>query len=204
MFHPAHDPHPDLKLVRAVLDGSPEATERFLLHMHALPRIAFSLNSRNGSILNDFELEDVVQNCLSSLWHQLARYEGRGPLDAWVLGICRNELRRASRTKTSIERQVVEPLLGALESYPAEQADPCVDFDETELLHQAMARLPAGRARLIRMKHYESMTLGQIASKLGLSLGTVKADYFKGLKQLRAMLAEPFDQAGPQAQESAS
>ena len=200
MFQPARDHHPDFDLVREVLEGRSDATERFLSRMHALPSIAYSLNSRNGSILNDSELEDVVQNCLSSLWSQLAKYEGRGPLDAWVLGICRNKLRVAARQKSNVDRQVVEPLLGALEAYPDVQADQQVDFDESELLHQAMARLPAGRARLIRMKHYESMTLQQIASQLELSLGSVKADYFRGLKQLRAMLARSFGEAGPPTQ----
>ncbi len=184
--------HPDWDLVCAVLRGDSASYDRFLTKMQTLPAIAYAMNSRRGGVLSDHELQDAVQDCLTALWNQLSSYEGRGSLQAWMVGICRNELSHARAAKLAQANRTVEPLLGALEARADERSPHRLDFDEAELLHQALARLPRLRSELIRLKHYESMSLPEIATKLKMSLSKVKSQYFRGLKQLEAELAKPF------------
>jgi RNA polymerase sigma-70 factor (ECF subfamily) len=188
--HPADD-QSDLRLVTAVLAGDEQAIERFLARMQSLPSIAYSLNLRSGSLLNDSELEDVVQSCLATLLRRLSSFEGRSSLESWMLGICSNQLRAAVRKKRTLPQSLVDPLVEALEAQAGAGDGVTVDFDEHELLHAALAKLPVGRARVVRLKHFEFKTLSEIAKELGMSLNAVKANYFRGLRQLRSLLAEP-------------
>jgi RNA polymerase sigma factor (sigma-70 family) len=54
----------------------------------------------------------------------------------------------------------------------------------------ALARLPYGRRACLLLRFYADLTEAQTADVLGISVGTVKSQSARGLRQLEAALAD--------------
>ena len=57
--------------------------------------------------------------------------------------------------------------------------------DRRALVEQALQKLPAAQRVPLVLHHFEELTYGEIAAKLGVSLGKVKTDIFRGREALR-------------------
>ena len=65
-----------------------------------------------------------------------------------------------------------------------------LDEEMLQALRRAYDEIPAGRQReVVRMRYIDGKSLEQIATALGLRVGTVKAHLFRGTTRLREMLA---------------
>jgi RNA polymerase sigma-70 factor (ECF subfamily) len=71
--------------------------------------------------------------------------------------------------------------------------------DEKRLIEQALRQLPAAQRVPLTLYHLESMKYEEIAARLGVSLGKVKTDIFRGREALRKKL-EPLLGAGRRQQ----
>ena len=60
--------------------------------------------------------------------------------------------------------------------------------DRRALVEQALQKLPAAQRVPLVLFHFEELTYEEIATKLGVSLGKVKTDIFRGREQLRRKL----------------
>jgi RNA polymerase sigma-70 factor (ECF subfamily) len=58
------------------------------------------------------------------------------------------------------------------------------------IVREALDKLSAAHAGVLRLAQEEGLTQSQIAERLGLPLGTVKTRMFHGMRALRAELAE--------------
>ena len=59
---------------------------------------------------------------------------------------------------------------------------------ETWEVRQAVAELPDDEREVVRLQHFEGMTHGQIADRLGVAVGTVKSRSFRAHRRLAAAL----------------
>lgn len=83
--------------------------------------------------------------------------------------------------------------------FPAEDgpsADP-VQTERRELVEQALQSLPAAQRVPLVLFHLGGMQYDEIAAKLGVSLGKVKTDIFRGREALRRKLERKLGPAAP-------
>ena len=144
-------------------------------------------------ILGDsHEAEDVVQEACVRLWERAPQYDsslGR-PL-SWAITIVRH---RAIDRLRARQRQIaaVRPAgeSDELPEAPADLAAPtAMDLADTvTLIRQTMLSLPEAQQATLRMAFFEGLTHLEIAERLGVPLGTVKARIRRGLMALRDTL----------------
>jgi RNA polymerase sigma factor (sigma-70 family) len=130
------------------------------------------------------EAEDVLQRVFYEVWKNRDRYDPARSLEAWVLGIARkraiDQLRRRHATVVPIEE--LRDLAGDDGRELAER------YARASEVRGAMARLPAEQREVLTLAYFGDLTQTEIADRLGVPLGTVKARAFRGLRRLAGIL----------------
>jgi RNA polymerase sigma-70 factor (ECF subfamily) len=138
--------------------------------------------------LGDPELaEEVVQDAFTNVWRHADRFDpARASFRTWLYALTRNRIvdlrRRASarpRLAESGESEEVAELDESLEHAALRWQ-----------VGAALARLSPEHREVIRLAHFESLTLREVAEALGLPLGTVKSRCYYALRHLRLALDE--------------
>ncbi|HEY2335668.1 MAG TPA: sigma-70 family RNA polymerase sigma factor [Solirubrobacterales bacterium] len=137
--------------------------------------------------------EDVVQEAFISIWRSGARYDvGRGSVRAWMLGIVRNRAIDFLRSKAGRAPKLDFDDDAVLEHRPA------AELTDAEALRREAARevrgvldeLPGDQSKVIQLAYFGGFSHSEIASMLGVPLGTVKGRMRLGLEKIRGQLAE--------------
>ncbi|NCT97563.1 MAG: sigma-70 family RNA polymerase sigma factor [Comamonadaceae bacterium] len=182
----APDPSEDwpAQLRRIAEHRDPQAFAR--LFQHFAPRVKSYL-MRTGS--SDDAAEDLAQEALAMVWRKAALFDpAQAAVSTWVFTIARHLRVDASR------RQRLD-LAG----------DECFEFDQlpadgpglaeqtdaqrlAQRVREALERLPAEQAQVLRLSYYEDEPHARIATELGLPLGTVKSRIRLAVAQLRKLL----------------
>lgn len=135
------------------------------------PRVKASLMKAG---LDSATADDVLQDAMISVWTKAGLFDpARGGVFSWVFTIARNaRIDRARRAK---------PLapLDLMDWEPADEADTSeeqmVKASETEILRQALLTIAPEQKEIIELAFVQELTQAEIASRLGLPLGTVKS-----------------------------
>jgi RNA polymerase sigma-70 factor (ECF subfamily) len=126
------------------------------------------------------EAEDVMQRVFFELWRSRDRFDPDRSLEAWVFAIARkraiDHLRRPHHVTVPIE--LVHDLADA---DGREATDSLVWAWE---VRRCLDRLPAEQREVLELAYFGGRTQVEIADKLGLPLGTVKARMFRGLRRM--------------------
>jgi RNA polymerase sigma-70 factor, ECF subfamily len=156
---------------------------RTLYRRYAGELYGFALNS-----LNDRGLaEEVVQDAFTSVWRHADRFDPEiGSFRTWLYGLARNRIvdmrRRASVRPAVADSEAVE-----------ERGEVDRSLDDAMLRWQiasALTRLSPEHREVIRMAHFQALSMREIAEALGLPLGTVKSRSYYALRHLRLVLDE--------------
>src|SRR5580698_7794795 len=141
---------------------------------------------------NRADAEDLVQAALAKTYLAWGKINDRAALDAYV--------RRAMvNTHISWWRR------RKLEEFPTDElpdqavADHAGESDMAEVVRRALDRLPQRMRAAVMLRYFEDMTEPEIATALGVSLGTVKSTVSRAVAKLRideelgdALLSDPF------------
>lgn len=173
----------DLELAQGVLRGDEAAQQLFGDRLTCVDRILSSRNARVGRQLDRHELEDLAQEVRATVWRKLADYRPIAALSSWIYGICEFQLRNAVRRKR--RRPEIAALDAAPEAVAREDVAQPAFYGR---VHAGLDRLDPLDQRIVRMKHFDSLTLDQIATALDLKLNTLKSRYFRALKRMRETL----------------
>ncbi|MCP3919743.1 MAG: sigma-70 family RNA polymerase sigma factor [bacterium] len=185
--------HGDLELVQSARGGCPRAIERLMLRLRCVRATLVARNAKLGAPLDAAELEDVIQDTLIAVWGKLERFEGYGTLEAWTYRFSVLELRsrlgarRARHGARHVRLEDVEERAAAVSDAPGD--------DEVARVYAGLARLGRGERRVIELKLLEDLTFEEIATRLGRSPNTLKAQYYRGLRKLRTLLPQVLPQA---------
>jgi RNA polymerase sigma-70 factor (ECF subfamily) len=167
-----------LTLRRSLAAGEPAALERCFLQLGPLLR-----NYLRRYVPND-EVEDITQIVFLEMWRFQRRYDPRRSLEGWMLGIARkraiDHLRARPRTPVPVEQM----------------REPCIEDDhdaDTRLgwsleVRRALAALPQPQREAIALAYFADLTQRQIADRLKVPIGTVKARMARGMHRLAALL----------------
>jgi RNA polymerase sigma-70 factor (ECF subfamily) len=139
-----------------------EFAERYLPGLYR-----FALRRLDG----DRELtRDLVQSTVCHVIQKLDGYRGEAPLFTWLCACCRNEIgmhfRRRGRRPHEVELDEVELRGGLPASAAAGPQERLLRFEESELVHVALDRLPPSYARAVEWRYLEGAAVDEIARRL--------------------------------------
>ena len=136
--------------------------------------------------VNDHQdANDMAQEVFVKAYRALGRFRGDSSFSTWLYRITVNTCLnfRASRRPPAVELPDALPdrAPGALESLERDE--------RSRLVREAVSRLPEKQRATLILKVYHELTHEEVATILGSSVGTVKANLFHALGNLRKMLA---------------
>jgi RNA polymerase sigma factor (sigma-70 family) len=130
------------------------------------------------------EAEDVLQRVFYEVWRNRDRYDPARSLEAWVLGIARKRaidlLRR--RHANVVPMEELREIAGDDGRELAER------YARAQEVRGALERLPVEQREVLTLAYFGDLTQTEIADRLSLPLGTVKARTFRGLRRLADIL----------------
>src|SRR3954451_15122781 len=135
------------------------------------------------------DAEDVTQQTFVSAWTGRAGYSAaRGPLPAWLVGICRHKIAdtwaRLDRQRPIAEGGAGEgPGPAAAFEAPAPPAAVDAVVADRVLLLGELAQIGQPQRGIIELAFFEDLTHAQIAARTGLPLGTVKSHIRRTLER---------------------
>jgi RNA polymerase sigma-70 factor (ECF subfamily) len=130
------------------------------------------------------DVDDVVQVVFLELWRTRVRYDPARSLEAWALSIAR---RRAIDHLRARPRPAAP--LGELAEPPGEDGrDLAARLADAAEIRGALGALPAAQREAIEMAYYGDLSQREIAERLSVPIGTIKARTARGLHAVRQML----------------
>jgi RNA polymerase sigma-70 factor (ECF subfamily) len=133
------------------------------------------------------QAEELVQEVFTRVWRHSDSFDPqKASFRTWLYGIARNAIIDLKR------RQSVRPALAA---HPESEEKGAVDdsFERALLRWQvgaALERLTPEHRQVIRLAHFQGLTLREISERTGIPLGTIKSRTSYALRGLRLALEE--------------
>lgn len=137
------------------------------------------------------EARDLVQETFAKSLKALSSFREGTNLRAWMFRILRNTF-LTSRTGLERRNTVQESDLGFAESVVSNETPELalVRRADTELVRQAIARLPAGFQEVLVLADVEELKYQEIADALDIPIGTVMSRLARARKLLRQQIVE--------------
>ncbi|GAA5141832.1 RNA polymerase sigma factor [Pseudonocardia adelaidensis] len=143
------------------------------------------------------DAEDVAADAFLRAYRALRRFDAARirvlRLRPWLLTILRNTARNAVRDagRRPGPALVSEPVDGVAAGPSVEEQ---VEADHAQRAWgELLARLPETQRTAVVLRHVEDLQTGEVAEVLGCPEGTAKSHISRGLKKLRALLADDAD-----------
>ncbi len=176
----------DADTIRHILNGD---TNAFHIIEKKYRRLITSLIRK--MIHNDQDVADLVQEAFIKAYTGLNSYQPELPFSAWLYRIASNnciDFLRKRRVHTISLDQPISTEEGDMTIEVPDSsflADSHIHAAERKIiLQQALNNLPEKYLRVMKMRHEEELEYQDIADKLGLPLGTVKALLFRARKRM--------------------
>jgi RNA polymerase sigma factor (sigma-70 family) len=146
--------------------------------------------ARGQGVPSDF-VDDVVQETLLTIHQARHTYDPSRSFTAWLRTIAQRRaidgLRRGGRTR---KREIHAPL--AYESQSDPNGDPeeaAIQIDHTEALNFAVGKLSTRQREAVEHLALRGQSLAQAATATGKSAGSLRVNWHRALKTLRAQLS---------------
>lgn len=135
-------------------------------------------------ILRDADrADDAVQAALISAWRQLRTLRDPDAFEPWLHRILTHECYAEARRRTRMRAEVrVLHMGGDLESHEI------VAINDRDELERAFRRLTLEQRAVLVFHHYVGLSLPDVATQLGIPLGTAKSRLHHATAALRASL----------------
>jgi RNA polymerase sigma-70 factor, ECF subfamily len=169
----------DGELVAMTLGGHSDA---FALLVERYDRAVYHLAYRT---LHDVEeARDVAQEAFFKAYRSLRTFKPGSKFSTWIFAItyhaCCDRLNRRKRYSSDELPERADPGPG-----PESQA---IALDQARRLRAAIEQLPEKYRTVITLYHLQGKQYDEIATVLGIPMGTVKTHLFRAKEQLRKLL----------------
>jgi RNA polymerase sigma-70 factor (ECF subfamily) len=133
--------------------------------------------------------EELVQETFLRAWRAADRFDERlGSLRTWLFGILRNLAIDHARA------EAIRPLRAADPAAASTVGETSSDEIDRVLLawqvEEALSRVSTDHRRVLIDVHLRSRSIAEVATELGVPVGTVKSRVYYGLRALRVALEE--------------
>jgi len=169
----------DIEDVRACQRGDREAFDRLAeRYQRAVYRLCYRYVNRHE------DASDLTQETLLKAYRAIDRFRGDASFSTWIYRIAVNSCLNFRSARRPEPRALSESLTDA-----SPGADANIEReDEASRVRAAVARLPERQRATLILKVYQELTHEEVAGILGTSVGTVKANLFHALRNLRKLL----------------
>jgi RNA polymerase sigma-70 factor, ECF subfamily len=173
----------DAQLMERLQDDATGEALRTLYRSYGGELLGFALNALGERGV----AEEIVQEVFTRAWRHADRYDPeRGSVRTWLYQIARHaiiDMRRRASARSSLAPG--EPLLDATSGR---------DSIEQAMLGwqvaSALERLTPEHRQMIRLAHFQGMSVREISERCELPIGTVKSRTWYALRSLRLVLEE--------------
>ena len=176
-----HPREAERQAIEACRRGEREAFDRLVVRYQ---RDVYRLCYRY--VNNHDDANDLAQEAFLKAWRAIARFRGESAFSTWLYRIAVNaclNFRALRRPPTQdLPEALADPLPGA--------AARMEKGDEARRVRAAVSRLPDRQRATLILKIYHELTHEEVAAILGSTVGTVKANLFHALGNLRRLMAE--------------
>jgi RNA polymerase sigma-70 factor (ECF subfamily) len=167
--------------VAACQRGEREAFDQLvILYQRKIYRLCFRY------VNNHEDANDLTQETFLKAWRGIGRFRGRSAFSTWLYRIAVNaclNFRAAKRPPTQeLPETLADPSMGAAQRVEKDS--------EGWRVRQAVSRLPEKQRATLILKIYHELTHQEVAQILGSTVGTVKANLFHALANLKKLVAE--------------
>lgn len=146
-----------------------------------------------GYLRNHEEALDAVQEAFVKIYRARRTWKPRANPFTWAYRIVANQCvdllrKRKGFTATSLDDED-SPLSRTLADESS--VDPLrlqVSREERKMVMEAVMKLPERQREIIVLRHYEDLSLQEIAEVQGCALGTVKSSLHRAINSLRGIL----------------
>src|SRR5918994_88250 len=181
----------DRELMVALAQGDRDALSPLMeRHYRRIYRVALSY------LRDPDEALDVVQETFVKAFQNAARWDARAEVGSWLTRIGINQaIDRYRRVRR--RRQSEQPFEEGAGDHDGRWSHDGPSPERLVLGREMGARiagalrgLPERQRAIVVLRHYDEMTLEEIADTLGISLGTVKSSLHRAIHRLRDRLRE--------------
>jgi RNA polymerase sigma-70 factor (ECF subfamily) len=178
------------ELIASSLSGDGDAYATLVeRHQRRIYRVAFAI------VRDETEADGITQDTFVKAYMSLAKFQGRSEFETWLTRITINLSRDFLRRRRFMslvtpggddEREMI---FEAVDDRP----DPERQLMAVQLraaIANAEKSLSAQQKVIFRLRHYENLSLEDIAGHLGLRPGTVRAHLFRAVHKVRRELSE--------------
>jgi RNA polymerase sigma-70 factor (ECF subfamily) len=146
---------------------------------------------------NEADAKDLAQEAFVRVWRALRRIEPGAALEGWFHRIVTNLYIDSLRRRPKVRLQSLdEPVPTGTGEVPRERADPAVDVEQTVLgstmdrrVQDALLDLSEDLRMVVVLADIEGHAYEEIASMMGVPIGTVKSRLHRARRALRDRLA---------------
>ena len=132
------------------------------------------------------DLEDRFQEVFV-VHRRLHTFDGRVPIDAWLVGICA-KVAAAQRRRAHVRREELVDSVPELPSREQGQEEAVARREEEERLRRALDKLDPDKRTVFVMFELEEMSCQEIAEALEVPVGTVHSRLFSARKLFQKAL----------------
>jgi RNA polymerase sigma-70 factor (ECF subfamily) len=134
------------------------------------------------------DASDLTQDAFVRAYRGLARFKGDAAFGTWLYRIAVN----VCLTRAAARAPVADPIetLDLADDRGERPDDPLRRARDAARVKAAIARLPKKQRLTVILRVYHDLPHEAIARTLGSSVGTVKANFFHALQNLRKLLGE--------------
>ena len=183
-------PDSDALAISRVLAGDDDAFRELVeRHSRAVFRVAYRVTGRVE------DAEDVVQETFLRAYKQLSRFEARANFRTWLHRIATNcavdLLRARPKREVAEEPETLERTAGDDLPLPDRSM---LGVQIKERLAGAMALLTEMERAAFTLRHFEGLSIDEIAGMLDLKTSATKHSIFRAVRKMRREL-QPFIEA---------
>jgi len=167
-------------IIKARQGDSPSFEQLMNLY---LPKIYGLIRRFTG---NDIETEDIAQEVFIRVFKHFGKFRGEARFSTWLYRITINQAIRTSQKSryryrhAPVEtiRNIPDPSIGPLRE--------TIESDQKELMQRMILRLPEKQRAVVLLRINRQLPFKQIAGIMKRNIGTVKANYFQAIKNLKS------------------
>jgi RNA polymerase sigma-70 factor (ECF subfamily) len=150
-------------------------------------RLIFAIALR---VVGERELaEEVVQDVFQAVWQSASSFQPNGSFAAWLVGIARHRAIDATRSRRFRARAREDVLDDERVNKGAIAHESATDMLMLRtVMRAALAELPTNQRQALELGYYGGLTHTEIATQLGVPVGTIKSRVRMGLMKLRDLL----------------
>lgn len=155
-------------------------------YQRAVHRLAWSL-TRNAS-----DADDLAQETFVRAWGAIGRFETGQPLYPWLARIVTNQAYSLFRHRRRRPEQSIEPLVEAGQQWGVDDdpAEHSARGEHHARLRECFAELAPEHQAVLSLRVMQDLSYEEIASALGVPIGTVMSRLSRARTDLKRRLAE--------------